>query len=397
MARLLFILAICCSFISQIPDVLNAGIDGIFKLIWVLPLLYQLVISPKSYFDNQLIPYYLYVLFFTLYCLFMQLFLEKSYMGADLYNMAISTMITMVSYNFWKKNETPSLLNLISLFILLGGSMLAVVIFKDYWNGGSLLSPLEAFDIKNALSPILLCCGVATLTLYKPQKSIYRLISYGLVIIIMGVMILLRSRATYVSAIYILMYVIYASSNKRIKLWAAGLTAVVLVFFLTNAAFYDILFKDILVGGINSKSIDSVSSGRFTLISIVLTMIPNHPWIGNGNLYLDCMPIAMLAQYGIWGCLIVFPFLFYLLRKCTRLQKTGPVGFTAFLLFTAFLVNSLFEAQTPFGPGIKCFIMWMLFGFALAIQQKQKRETDDREGDRELLVDNNLSKSKNIS
>lgn len=78
------------------------------------------------------------------------------------------------------------------------------------------------------------------------------------------------------------------------------------------------------------------------------------------------MPIIMLFQYGIVGGLMIFSFLIYIGYYVTLRIDRNSYNLIAFLLFWSFMLNSLFEAQPPFGPGVKCFLLWVFIGFALA-------------------------------
>lgn len=56
------------------------------------------------------------------------------------------------------------------------------------------------------------------------------------------------------------------------------------------------------------------------------------------------------------------------------MSVNGEFGLIVYLLFMVYMINSLFEAYTPFGPGMKCFELWAFFGIALA---EQKRKYDN--------------------
>ena len=49
MAKALYLLAVLCSMISQIPAVLDSGGDQYLKAVWVLPFFYLLLSNPRSY------------------------------------------------------------------------------------------------------------------------------------------------------------------------------------------------------------------------------------------------------------------------------------------------------------------------------------------------------------
>ena len=85
------------------------------------------------------------------------------------------------------------------------------------------------------------------------------------------------------------------------------------------------------------------------------------------------MPIAMVLQFGIFGAMIVLIFLAILTRKIVRFNRANQLHLVSYLLFIAMMLNSLFEAWPPFGPGVKCFMMWMMLGYSLAIGDKSNK------------------------
>ena len=58
MAKALYLLAVLCSMISQIPAVLDSGGDQYLKAVWVLPFFYLLLSNPRSYLKNELLFFY---------------------------------------------------------------------------------------------------------------------------------------------------------------------------------------------------------------------------------------------------------------------------------------------------------------------------------------------------
>ena len=45
-----------------------------------------------------------------------------------------------------------------------------------------------------------------------------------------------------------------------------------------------------------------------------------------------------------------------------------------FLLSVGFIIDGLFEGLAPFGPGIKCYFLWLFFGIVLAFNNKAHYE-----------------------
>ena len=81
----LFILCVIASLFSQLPYCLATGIDGWLKLVWILPLFYLSITHSVTFFSREIVPFYFYVLTFTLYALFCDLITPSDvhYFGND--------------------------------------------------------------------------------------------------------------------------------------------------------------------------------------------------------------------------------------------------------------------------------------------------------------------------
>lgn len=144
------------------------------------------------------------------------------------------------------------------------------------------------------------------------------------------------------------------------------LTGLASIYIYYNPEMYSYIFDGIIAAGRDYTDLDDFSSGRVHGIEEGWPLFLKNMHFGVGNYYLDSMPIAMLIQYGIWGSLIVFAYLLFIGIKLYNHKDDSRVELASFLLFVVFMINSLFEAQAPFGPGVKCFILWMVMGFSLA-------------------------------
>lgn len=370
-AILTFLLAITGSLISQTPSLLESGYDQIFKLIWVLPFGYMCFTAPQTYLSNKLLPFYLFTFVFGLYCFTCQIFTGRQYLNEDLYNIAISLMMTMVSYSFWLHHGSQRVMQAIAFIMLIGGLGLSVVIYLNFLQNADITSNTYAYDEKNSIAQILLCCGYLSLIFITPSNKLLRWGSWLIVLIIFVVMAMNRSRATLLSACYIIYYYIFHSNNNKLKLWIIVLSVLFIGYLAISSNAYELIMKGIILGGRDATDMNSLSSNRLILFTIALQRIPQHPWLGSGDYYVDCMPLNMLTQYGVWGLTIVLIFLYYIFKTLLKSRPIHPITTIAYIIFMAFIINALFEARPPFGPGVKCFFVWLLLGISLAISQRQ--------------------------
>lgn len=144
-------------------------------------------------------------------------------------------------------------------------------------------------------------------------------------------------------------------------------TIMLIGFILINNNVYNNVVNGILLGARNANNLNDLSSGRLVRLLNNLPLLQNNLLLGIGIKYIDCFPFAMILQYGIVGASIIFGFIIklsnYILLK---IDTNNKIHLATFLLFVTYMINSLFEAQTPFGPGAKCFLLWMMLGFSLA-------------------------------
>lgn len=378
MARFLFLLAIFCSTISQMPTILDSGLSGMLNAAWLLPLTYMIITSPRSFFNNRLLPFYIFVLSFTYYAFICQSLTGNKYFTEDLYNFYVSLLVTTISFAYWQRYGEDHILQSISLVFIAAVIPVALEIFFKYLLTTDIMSRTYAYSEKNSAAHMMLNASLIGMMILKSSSSKAKVIKMCSIAFMLLIMIMLRSRATFVSAFYLLAFFIMSSGNKKFKYAFIVLTIIIVVVLILNADINDIIVQGLIFGGRESTDINELSSNRFILMLIALPNIPKHPWIGVGDYYIDCMPFDIQLQYGIIGVIIVFSFLFYVFYALNKGKRSSLTNTTTYLLFMSLMVNSLFEARPPFGPGSKATIMWIFFGIFLALtynSQKVKSDT----------------------
>jgi hypothetical protein len=165
-----------------------------------------------------------------------------------------------------------------------------------------------------------------------------------------------------------------------------GASLFAVIYILLSPTAYNIIVNGIIFGSRDIHDLDDLSSGRVGLVSEAMNSITEHPWIGIGNYYLDCMPIAMVLQFGIVGATMVFIYIGRIWYEIHKLDKGIDLHLCTYLIFIPMILNSLFEAQPPFGPGMKCFLLWMMLGFSMAYEGydfEEGMESEDQQEDTE--------------
>ena len=149
------------------------------------------------------------------------------------------------------------------------------------------------------------------------------------------------------------------------------LTLIVSIFIIPswNEFFIDeIVFNNRVGGGINE-----ISSGRLVHFERFVELFTESPIIGNGAVRIESFPLSVLAGFGVIAGSVIIYFSISPLITCIRklLNKEYSTMLNVLFIFTLIsLSNSLFEEQAPFGPGVKCFFLWVVYGFFVAKENK---------------------------
>lgn len=385
MLQLMYVITIILSLLSQLPFVLKSGLDSYFKLCWIPLTIFILFKYPKSVFDRKLLFFYLFILIFGIYCFVAQTFSGKSYLegGSDYYNIIISFVVFINSCLFWKYNHSVKFYKTIVLTILIGCIILSFYVYRDYLSTDDITQRSYAYGAKNSLGQILFSCALISFLSLKLFKSrISKVFFIGTILYLFVIIMLLKSRATIIGLFFVIVYMLAKYGSVKQRIITSTIVLSIVAFILLNHDAYEIVVENIIFANRNAESMDSLSSGRVGLIFKALSVINKRFWFGNGHAYVDCMPVCVWMQYGIFGLIIIFTFLAVLARKVFKFNRLEIVNLTSFLLFLTYMINSLFEAYPPFGPGIKCFPLWMMLGFSFAsLNFKYRIETqrDERE------------------
>ena len=366
MVRALFYFAVIASLISQLPMLLESGLDKYLKLSWIPLTFIIFILHPSEFLNKKLHFYYLFTIIFGWLIFMLDASTTRKYLsdGGDLYNIVVSLLIFIDSFIFWKYYSSVSTYKNIILLMIGGCLILGFVVYFYFLQFADFSSTTYAYQAKNSLAQILFVGGVMALvgiSIFKTKLKLSIIIS---IIILLVIIMLLKSRGTIICIFLVLCYYMMQKNSKALRRYVLWGFIGLIFLIVSSEKLYNLIIVNIIFANRDSSSVSSMSSGRTDLILKAIELIDENWILGVGHKYLDCMPIAILLQYGIIGLITVLVFLLILSCKVINLQKNNIINLTTFLIFWSFMLNSLFEAYPPFGPGVKCFPLWMLLGFA---------------------------------
>ena len=154
-ATLLFVMSITFSLLSQSPFMLETGADRILKLVWILPFSFLMLTTPQSFLSNRLFPFYAFIIMMVLYAGFCQVLTGNQHLTPDIYNIFISLIITMASYNYWLHYGNYTVMRNICIIMIVCGILLSAELYLNYLQSADLSSKSYAYEDKNSIGQIL--------------------------------------------------------------------------------------------------------------------------------------------------------------------------------------------------------------------------------------------------
>ena len=118
--RIVFLLTIFASLMSQLPVVLDSDYDGYLKAMWLIPFAFLGIFKFKTYMEKPLWFMYIGTLCMLFYCAACEGVTGRNYMNIDLYNMSLSLMIGITSYSLFRNYYSKTLLFSISIVSMIG-------------------------------------------------------------------------------------------------------------------------------------------------------------------------------------------------------------------------------------------------------------------------------------
>lgn len=372
------LISVGLSNVSQIPSLVE---NPVFKLLsyipWLLLAMEVILFVDKKHTIRLNNSYNVLALVggIMLICLVLEMMGRNGLNVYLLRPIMISIYIYIVSYNvaYWipKKNfQTIAL-----IYILSGGIVSVFVSITMLENGFSWDSGVYAYASKNSVSQILFTAWFL-LILYR---KVFRRIPVLLMDVGIGfltvVLFMLKSRATLLCVIFVFCSVIFTKKYHITTRMLFGLLGIIFVFALiNNINFRDLLLNKIIFAGRDSTDIDAISSGRVTMIEDFPEMFVAKPLLGYGQEYVECMQLDALIETGLIGGIIINILAVVPICYCIRNKRkiVDKCDFSLLIISLCYYANGFFEQLAPFGPGVKCYFLWMLYGMCLAWNRREE-------------------------
>ena len=168
----------------------------------------------------------------------------------------------------------------------------------------------------------------------------------------------------------IIMEPIILKNRRSLKKTIISIIVIAILLFLVFPHFAQYLFTSFLFDDTDTLEMNSMNV-RKSMLDLFYDKIGDNLFLGTGYLFIENFYAINLLNLGIIGSIPLFTFLLWSYRICFQ-NPNLPILFLTKMLFILYFFNGLLEAESPFGPGTRCFLLWFLLGYSLGFSRKLK-------------------------
>lgn len=371
------ILIISCFFciISQLPDLWgNSIISLIYNMGWISLLI---IFLKKEKFKIE-IPIVIYFIpfIFDFMILLLQIITGKDYINSNMFRpLNLCFFISIIGYYLGKYYGDDIVVKIIRCFIF-SSFIVAVSIFNNTFKGVDWQNASGyLYTAKNSVAIIFLITIIMGVIYLKKLKKI---VVVPLLIFLLTLIIMLKSRATIICLLVFILYIIIFYVKKPIlKIIFTSIFISLIIFIFINDNTYDLFINKIIFNNRGMDDLTVITSGRDQHYNQFIEIFPTFFLLGTGGTYLESFPLAALLSYGFFvgTVLIIYSLIpmICILRKNRYVLIDEKFKHLIMIINIVMIINGLFEELTPLGPGVKCFMLWLLFGIYIGIEKRESK------------------------
>lgn len=356
--------------LSQLPSIVNLSITKMFSVpVWII--IAAICVMKRKKLDMYETRGFWILLYLFFVYIIVGSFFNYTYLNSKLnYQIFMAGFILLVGLmagKFLRKCD----FNLMCGAYIISGMIVCINVFTTYLMRADLQTTFYAYGSKNSVSQIILT--VLILILYKKLPTTQRVkkgFFIGCFIFTIITLFGLKSRAAFVGlALAAIWGAVHGRISPRVKKIIL-LCCAICVILMLNENIRSYFVKYILYAGRESTSMNSLTSGRSDEWKAFFSDWEDNWLFGMGATKRESLILTALLVFGVVGGVPVLLMSVYPLIWGLRRLKGDEEYMTFTSIAMVYWVNSFFEQQAPFGPGAKCYLLWLMFGI-LSVQRKE--------------------------
>lgn len=372
---LLLLIVITLTNLSQLPFFVSQNITQIMVFpIWIFLLIYCILKNnaPQVTGIKKIIIYL--ALFSILY--FFLCLVDNSYSRSSLpYSIYIATFVLFVSTCLGKKINQTDLNNIYTIYII-SSLILSIAIYSQYIAGQSIESSIYLYEEKNSISQILLTTLILIFFTKLDNNSFFvKLFYITCAIFVIYELMALKSRASIIGIPITLLFGIYNGNNNNLRKISLIITSGIFILFIIKPNLWQFIIDNVILASRDSVDLNDISSGRSNEWENFFKDW-KFPLMGQGRCKRESIILTSLLEFGIIGGIPILLIALQPLIFCIKKYKYLKSNINFIILFVIsinYCINGIFEQLAPFGPGVKCYFLWFLYGIITSMMYQSRK------------------------
>jgi hypothetical protein len=376
-------LCVFLTIVSQMPflrERLKIDTQSIAYPIWILMFCVTVIASFRIRIEEIVFPLSIFSIFIVAMLIF-EIISNNEYISSVLVMpIIISIMMLIIGY-LNSELFTPAFLKDIAAVYVFATFVMCVDIYFEYLRGYDFGRVIYVYRSKNSAGQLIVTALVQQIFMLKPS-GIKRIVKYGVIAFLLLVIVLMRSRASIVSLIFILITYIFSRNvktrNKLLVILALIAAILVIVF---NDTVFNLVIRNLILNTTDNRPIDfsdinRISSHRYSFFKTFATLFPGNELIGIGSYYMDNFYMEVILNYGVFIGVFIIALALFPIKVAFAYKNSNIESILAIrIIALSYAFNGIFEGLAPFGPGAKCFYLWLIVGVLLNRNEKSDTQS----------------------
>lgn len=342
----------------------------------------------KLFLDKRDAKLLLFVFGMLLLLMAFQLFSGKDYFSAMLTKCIVLAMVIFGAGCLMARTERTWGQETVWVYAyVFAAGLLCAVVARDYLAGQDITSRFYSYTSKNETA--FLAVSAIVMLLYFPAAEkcgrIRKVLRFVLIAFFTYMVFSMRSRSMMIAEAAIIAVFLFQRNSSRGVKFLVVLGVALLILILQDDQLYNSFITNYLYAGRDANDINDITSGRLIQIDRGINAFLQSPFIGTGDVAtVDCFYVSALMQYGgfVGTVFIVLAFYPFAWGFSNYKKIKSPIGMIMILCALTYLIGGMFEENAPFGPGVRCYVSWFLFGYLRVQQARGYFEVTANEKDR---------------
>ena len=291
-------------------------------------------------------------------------FFDPSFAESDLFTpILMSAFIYLNGKNIGYHLNQKDMKRAFTAYII-SSFFVCLSIYFSFLRGKSIVGRDYLYSSKNSVSQIIWTGMILImLTKYRNIDRRFAKMLYVLAFLFMLYSLaIMKARATLICIPVVVLIILFNHVTKPGVKALIAVSMIVVIMVLSNERTYYSFINNIVYAGRSATNINDLTSERYgEWVEFGKVFFKNNYLFGNGRYKMESLVLTSLLEYGMLIGSFILVLAVYPIHYVRKAKKTNSIIILT-CIAVSYAINSIFEQLAPFGPGVKCYFLWLLLG-----------------------------------